>query len=98
LTENTITTEEGLFAELSEVRERGFSLNIEEEVKGINAVGIPVLSETDDALGAVSVSGPTARMQHERLTGELLNIVQDGVNVIEIEINRRWETMREITE
>jgi len=55
-----------------------------------------VLSETDDALGAVSVSGPTARMQHERLTGELLNIVQNGVTVIEI--NRRWETMHEITE
>jgi len=84
-TDNTIGTEEELFDELTEIRKRGYSYNREETAKGIRAVGTPV-SVDQDVLGAISVSGPTARMQGERFQQELPEKLQSAANMVEINL------------
>jgi DNA-binding IclR family transcriptional regulator len=38
-------------------------------------------------LGSISVSAPTSRMQGERFTDEIPDLVRSAANVIELDIN-----------
>lgn len=87
MTENTITDRSALFDELNETRKRGFSLNDQEEIDGVRAVGAPVCDQTGRVLGSVSVSGPISRMQGERFRKKLPEMVKSTTNVIEVNIN-----------
>ncbi|ELZ31313.1 ArcR family transcription regulator [Halogeometricum pallidum JCM 14848] len=87
LTDNTITDRAALFDELEATRERGYSLNDQEEVEGIRAVGAPVRDGTGRVLGAVSVSGPVSRMREERFRDALPEKVTNTTSVIEANIN-----------
>lgn len=87
LTSNTITDSAALFDELEATRARGYSLNDQEEVEGIRAVGAPVRDQTGRVLGAISVSGPVNRMQEERFQEILPEKVTNTANVIEANIN-----------
>ncbi|WP_410767336.1 IclR family transcriptional regulator [Haloferax sp. DFSO60] len=79
-TEQTIYDEEDLFSELETIRDRGYSLNAEEQIKGVRAVGAPVMGPEGDVFGALSVAGPSNRMkgeQFETLTETLLGIAEE---------------------
>lgn len=82
-TENTITTREDLLEELEAIRERGYAFDDEEIIEGIRCVGAPVQAN-DEVFGAVSISGPSTRMQGNRYREELPNMVARSANVIEI--------------
>ncbi|WP_327053990.1 IclR family transcriptional regulator [Halomicrococcus gelatinilyticus] len=86
-TANTITDRAALAEELERTRERGYSINREEEIEGIRAVGAPILGQDDDVLGSISVSGPAHRMQDDGYRAELVDAVTDTANVIEVNIN-----------
>lgn len=86
-TSNTITDVEELLSKLEEIRERGVAFSQEECVQGACAVGAPVNSSEGEVLGAVSISGPTARLKDERLENELADQVQKKANYIEMSIN-----------
>jgi len=88
-TANTITDPDELFAELERTRERGYSVNEEEEIEGIGAVGAPVLNRNDELLGSISVSGPAHRMQQPAYRERMAEAVTDTANVIEVNINTR---------
>jgi len=61
-TENTITTREGLLAELELTRQRGYSLNNEEFTPGLIAVGAPLINlDANRSVGAVTFDFSTAR-------------------------------------
>ncbi|RKD88013.1 IclR family transcriptional regulator [Halopiger aswanensis] len=87
MTDNTITDRSTLFDELAATRERGYSLNDQEEVDGVRAVGAPVRVQTGRVLGAVSVSGPVSRMQDDRFRNILPKKVKNTTSVIEANIN-----------
>ncbi len=87
LTDNTITDREALFDELDATRERGYSLNDQEEVEGLRAVGAPVRDRTGRVLGAVSVTGPVSRMQDDRFRNDLPEKVTNATKVIEANVN-----------
>lgn len=87
MTENTITDRSALFDELEKTRKRGFSLNDQEEVEGVRAVGAPVRDQTGRVLGSVSVSGPISRIQGERFHEMLPEKVKNTTNVIEANVN-----------
>ncbi len=79
-TEQTIHDEGALFDELAEIRERGYALNVEEQISGVRAVGAPVLGPDGGVFGALSVAGPSNRMkgeQFDRLTEVLLGIAEE---------------------
>lgn len=75
LTDRTIVDPEALFADLALTRERGWAVDDQEKAEGMRCAGAPVFNEHGEVIGALSVSGPTVRMTHERL-GELGPLVK----------------------
>ncbi|CQR53032.1 MULTISPECIES: IclR family transcriptional regulator [Haloferax] len=86
-TEATITTREELFEELETIRDRGYSLNDEEEIKGLQAIGAPVTNRHGRVLGSISVSGPVRRMKQPEYHERLIESVVNTANVIEVNVN-----------
>jgi DNA-binding IclR family transcriptional regulator len=84
-TENTITDRESLFETLETIRQRGYAFNDCEEVEGIRAVGMAIVTH-GDVHGALSVSGPSNRVRGERFREELPNILSGAVNEIELKL------------
>lgn len=83
-TSETITDREELDEELETIRGTGLAFDSEEIFKGLQCVAAPVLDQNDDVIGAVSATGPTSRMQGDRLEEEVAEMVQHTSNVIEI--------------
>lgn len=69
-TEQTITDEDALFAELDTIRERGYAINDEELIEGFHAIGAVVTDATDTVVGAVTIGGPTYWMSNDELFQE----------------------------
>ncbi|MFC4550458.1 MULTISPECIES: IclR family transcriptional regulator [Halorussus] len=88
LTDDTITDEDTLFEELEDIRERGYSINRGEHYAGVCAVGTAVVSEPDNAIGAISISGPQSRMEQERIEEELGPELLSKKNIIELKIKK----------
>jgi DNA-binding IclR family transcriptional regulator len=61
-TRNTITDPDRLKAHLKIVRDQGYAIDNEENEKGIRCVGAPIYDQQDQAIAAISISGPTARI------------------------------------
>lgn len=83
VTERTITDRKELLAELDQVREDGYATDIEERVRGMHCVAVPVVRD-EEVLGAVSISGPKSRMQGKRFEEDLPDQLHRVANVIEV--------------
>lgn len=81
-TENTITDQDELMAELKETRERRYAIDDEENISGLRCIAAPVMND-DAVFAAVSVSGPSSRLSGETLTEDLPATVMRTANVIE---------------
>lgn len=75
-TPKTLTTPDALRADLSAVRERGWSLDDEEANLGMRCVAAPVFNEHGEARAGISLSGPSLRISDARLP-ELAQQVRD---------------------
>ena len=84
MTKHTITDREELFEELDRTRERGYSINDEEELIGIYAVGAPIRNTEDEVVGSISVSGPVERIKGENHEPKLAETVSQAANVIRL--------------
>ena len=75
------TTWNELRPELERVRERGYALDVEEVAQGVACVAAPVLVN-GRAIGAVSLSGPRARMTDDRLAdlGRRVQVVANEIS------------------
>ncbi|MGH2533234.1 MAG: IclR family transcriptional regulator [Thermomicrobiales bacterium] len=71
-TSNTISTREGLLADLAEIRCRGYALDNEEDYLGIQCIAAPVLDAVGDCVASVSVAYPAAPPER---TSELVPLV-----------------------
>ncbi|MBX0325444.1 IclR family transcriptional regulator [Halomicroarcula sp. F13] len=87
-TENTITTREALFEELEQIREQGYALNRSEDLKGVHAIGIPLMFE-GEIQGALSIAGPAHRLSQERCEGEVLDQLRAATDEIELNLAYR---------
>jgi DNA-binding IclR family transcriptional regulator len=83
LTPKTITNEEELREDLEAIRERGYGIDDEENFGGLRCVSAPV-TDNDDVLGAVSITGPSSRFTMDKIHDDLSNQVQRAANVIEL--------------
>lgn len=86
-TENTITDRETLYAELDQIRDRGWALGDGEGLQGLRCVSVPILTDDESVHGAVSISGPKSRLRGERFREEIPDLLQAATNVIEINMN-----------
>lgn len=83
-TESTYTDRDRLESELAAIRHQGFAFNNEERFVGMRAVGAPVLGPDDQVLAAISVAGPTTRMNGERYRSEMPELVREAARIIGI--------------
>ncbi|NVI92036.1 IclR family transcriptional regulator [Actinomadura sp. BRA 177] len=65
----TLTTRGELDADLRRVRDRGYALNDEERLVGVQAVAAPVRDGGGRVFAAVALQGPTVRFGDDRLPG-----------------------------
>ncbi|OLZ10375.1 IclR family transcriptional regulator [Sulfobacillus thermosulfidooxidans] len=65
-TSHSITDLVELKAELEVARHRGFTLDNEEYFDGVFCVAVPVFDQNGEAIGGVSISGPTVRFSREQ--------------------------------
>lgn len=73
-TPTTITTPEGLRANLELIRERGYALDDSENEADIRCVAAPLFDHTGEVTSAISISGPAIRVtsEHEAELGRLV--------------------------
>jgi IclR family acetate operon transcriptional repressor len=67
LTVKTITSPSALRADLERVRACGYAIDDEEHAVGLRCIAAPIFDETGDVVGAVSASGPMARIGDDRM-------------------------------
>lgn len=81
LTDKTLASPSALREDLVRCRERGYAIDDEEHAVGLRCVAAVVFNEHEEPVGAISVSGPMARISDERiaLLGELVRRTADRV-------------------
>ncbi|WP_436348274.1 IclR family transcriptional regulator [Natronorubrum sp. FCH18a] len=85
-TENTVTDLSELVDELAEIREQGYAINDQEQMRGIRAVGAPVIDSRGGIIGAVSVSGAASNWRGSYFRDELPELVTRAATNIEINL------------
>ena len=70
-TERTLTDAEALLRAMEVTRQRGFAVDDEEREEGVRCAAAAVLNHVGACVGAVSVSGPSSRIDCERIFREL---------------------------
>ncbi len=68
-TPKTILSREDLVAMRAEAQTIGFAIDDEERTLGMRCIAAPIFDSFGEAIAAVSVSGPTVRMSHEKIPG-----------------------------
>jgi IclR family acetate operon transcriptional repressor len=87
-TDHTIDSPATLRDELEQVRQQGYALDDEEHAVGLRCVAAPIFDENGQALAAISLSGPKARIVDGRL-GEMGNAVRQTAAEITSELGGR---------
>jgi DNA-binding IclR family transcriptional regulator len=87
LTDHTITDREELFAELDRTRERGYAVGDRYYAEGLRSVGRAVTAPDGTVVGALSVSGPTYRIDGPVLDREVPRALAAVVDALEAELD-----------
>ncbi|WP_049985965.1 IclR family transcriptional regulator [Halobellus rufus] len=87
LTDHTITSRSDLFAELDRIDERGYSIGDQYYAEGLRSVGTVVTGADGWPLGALSVSGPTYRLDGSVLDREIPRALADVTDSIEADLD-----------
>lgn len=85
-TEHTITDRDALFAELEEVRERGYAVNDEENIRDLYAIGVAATDRAGAVIGGFSINGPKHSFTGSRERA-LADAVVELVNEYELEVS-----------
>jgi len=62
-TQNTLLSEEALLDDLRLTRERGFAIDNSENREGLRSYAAPIFDFSDTVVAAVSIAGPSSRVQ-----------------------------------
>lgn len=87
MTVNTITDRESLFTELDEIRSQKYAQDDEERLEGIRSVAVPIIDRGDRVRGALSISGPTHRLEEELFNEMYPEMLFQSANVVEALMN-----------
>jgi len=74
-TPTTLTSPEALKTELARVREQGYAFDNEELDQGVRCIAAPIRDYTRRIVGAISISGPSMRIESDRVENELIPLV-----------------------
>lgn len=76
-TPTTITTLDGLIAELRRIRERGFTYDDSEHEKDLRCVAVPILDEAGQLVAALSVTGLTTDLSDDEAIQKTATLLRD---------------------
>jgi DNA-binding IclR family transcriptional regulator len=80
---------EDLEQELSEIREAGVAYGTERFLQGVSGIGVPLKDNDGNVYGAISVSGPTNRLDSDRVENELTNLVRGISGELRVSLSYR---------
>lgn len=78
-TSNTITTRQQLLQELTQIKERGYSIDNMEHEFGVSCVAVPIFGNSREPIAAVSVSGPSLRFD----LGSIERIYENAKSILD---------------
>ena len=64
-TAHTMTEIDALEAQLSQVREQGYAIDVEENELGVNGIAVSIVNGFDEVAAAISVCGPSNRLTED---------------------------------
>ncbi|MGB9662023.1 MAG: IclR family transcriptional regulator [Moorellaceae bacterium] len=80
-TKNTITDLKTLEAELARVRAQGYAIDNEEIMDSLRCVAAPIRDHSGKVCAAMSVSGPVARLEGERLNLAIERVTKTAAEI-----------------
>ena len=93
-TDSTITDRDALVEELRRIQRKGYGVNDQEYIDGLRAVSVPIGAPQQGVFGSLGVSGPTHRLNDERIEQELPDLLLGVAN--EIELKYRHESLSSV--
>ncbi|RQG99435.1 IclR family transcriptional regulator [Natrarchaeobius oligotrophus] len=84
--ESAFSDRETLIETLDTIRSDGIALNTEHYVKGVNAIGAPIIDNTGRVYGALSIAGPTHRLKGDFVENELSDLLLGTTNEIGVNL------------
>ncbi|MDR2933192.1 MAG: IclR family transcriptional regulator [Oscillospiraceae bacterium] len=81
LTPHTITTLDGLEAELAQIRKLGYAFDNEECEVGARCIAAPIRDYTGRIIAGISVSGPTVRMSDAHIFTHLPYLIETAAQL-----------------
>lgn len=85
LTDTTTTDKEKLLEQLMKIREQGYAVSYGEQIIGVVSVSAPVFNRWGEAIGGISVSAPTIRVNPDQVEFFIAKI-KEGANQISNEL------------
>jgi len=86
-TDYTITDRDELFAELEEIREQGYAVNHEENIKDLYAIGVAATEQSGSVIGGFSITGPKHSFSDSTQERRLADVLTEQVNEYELELS-----------
>ena len=86
---NTITTLNGLAAELEQVRRRGYAINDEELTAGLRSVAAPVRARQSQVVAAINISIPSARASRQEMEQSLAAMALETASEISLALGAK---------
>ena len=93
LTNLTIVTKSDLENEISKVRNNNYAVIIDELEMGLVAISVPVKDETGEVIAALSVSGPSARLNQQKIQ-EIIGLLKKYSKNLDLSLTENNENNR----
>ncbi|HEY6838052.1 MAG TPA: IclR family transcriptional regulator [Geobacteraceae bacterium] len=82
--------------ELQEIRAKGYAISVGEFEAGASGVAAPVRNHSSRVIGVIGLVGPSFRLTHERLDGELASLVLRAAGDVSQRMGYRAPVEREL--
>ena len=93
LTNSTIVSKADLENEISKVRNNNYAVIIDELEMGLVAISVPVKNETGEVIAALSVSGPSARLNQQKIK-EIISLLKKYSKNLDLSLIENKENNR----
>lgn len=77
----TITTSDGLLAELDRVRSRGYAVDNEEYIPGLRCIAAPVRDREGMVVAALSIAAPSVRLTDDAIGSRGMEVIEAAASI-----------------
>ena len=84
-TPSTITNPKDFIAELDSVLEKGYSIDVSEQLEGMHCLGVPVFDESKKVIGAIWTTGLSSQLPVRRFK-DVSEIMKKGAQELSVRV------------